>query len=124
MSAATVTPRRDWMSVGARYTTPERRAQVERTISRLEWREFTDGMSLPMCPGLGIEAAIKELRLPKVSAIAYNGALSFPAPDDESEYPGLYGIEANYKNGRARVYIVDNGCELLPIAADFWAKET
>jgi hypothetical protein len=116
-------PKRDWMSAGARYTTVERRPQVSEVIAGLDWKEV-EVMSLPAMPAMGIQEAIKELRLPKVSAIAFNGALEFPGrPGEDGEYPSLYGIEANYTNGRARVYLVDNGCEIVTVCADFWAEE-
>ncbi len=65
-------------------------------------------------PGLGIQTAIKELRLPKVSAYCLSNEL---APY------GLYGVEANYTNGRARVYILDRGSDMLPLVSDFYPKE-
>lgn len=123
MTTTKTAPRRDWTNVGARYTTPERREQVECAIAGLTWQPFVESMSLPMSPGLGIQEAIRELSLPRVSALAWDGALSFPAPNDESEYPGLYGIEANYANGRARIYLIDNGTEIVPVCADFWAAD-
>lgn len=69
---------------------------------------------MPMVPGLGIQHAIAELRIPKVSQIAVSSEL---APH------GFYGIEGNYKNGRARVYIIDMGTHLIPLASDFFGEE-
>ncbi len=87
------------------------RPLVEQAIEMLRWLDAEQDMDLPMIPGLGIQAAIKELRIPKVSQVAISHEL---APY------GLYGIEGNYKNGRAHVYVVDVGSELIPIASDFW----
>jgi hypothetical protein len=112
-------------NVGARYTAGDRLAQVEEQIEALEWHELPDdgALSAPFMPGEAIKAAIAQLRLPKVSRIAWNGALAFhDDPEQDGEYPGLCGIEANYRNGRARVYIVDNGTEILPVVSDFWPK--
>lgn len=137
MTTATTAARRDWMNVGARYTTPERRQQVEQEIARLKWTTFADAkdgtLSLPFCPGEAIKKAIRELRIPKVTAIAWTAGtgkrtrpacLNFPGRtgDEDGEYPGLYGIEGNYKNGRVRLYVADNGTEILPVAVDFWEK--
>lgn len=115
---------RTWTQSGARYSTPERRPQVERAIEGLTWQSFVPGMSLPFMSGESIKATIVELSLPRVSALAWDGGLSFPAPNDESEYPGLYGIETNFANGRARVYVVDAGTEIVPVCSDFWPNES
>jgi hypothetical protein len=32
---------------------------------------------------------------------------------------GLLAIEGNYKNGRARIYLVDDGVSVTPVATDF-----
>jgi hypothetical protein len=66
-------------------------------------------LSLPIMPGEAIKAVIRELGLPRVSAIAWNVALESPAPNDESEYPAPYGIECNYRNAKVRVCVIDNG---------------
>lgn len=84
------------------------RRRIEAAIERLDWGEIP--AQLPMGPGMGIMAAVKELRLPRVSAIAISNEL---APYS------LYGIEANYRDGRARIYILDRGSDLLPLASDF-----
>lgn len=116
MTVVVAEPRRDWMKVGARYSTKARRPQLVQVMNELEWHPVKGKMTLPFSPGEGIKAVIAELNLPKVSALAWNGALEF-----SGEYPSLYGIEANYKNGRARLFVVDNGTALLPVCADFWA---
>lgn len=87
---------------------------VEQAIDELEWWFAIHATTLPAVPGLAIKAVISELRLPKVSAIAISDAL---APY------GFYGIEANYSNGRALVYVFDRGSELIPLRSDFWPKE-
>lgn len=91
---------------------PISRETVAATIEELRWRK-PEG-SFPMSPGLALQAAVKELGLPRVSAVAYNGG-----PIHDSGY-SLMGIEANYKNGRARVYVMDRGTDLVPLAVDFW----
>lgn len=88
------------------------RALVERSIENLTW-ESVEGAK-PMLPGLGIKECIKQLRLPKVSQVAIS--------HDLAPY-GFYGIEARYKNGRARVYVLDRGTDLIPLASDFWPNE-
>jgi len=91
------------------------RAAVERAIRTIEWREIPKGGSLeaPAMPGLGIKAAIQELRIPKVSHIAWSNQL---APY------GFYGIRGHYSNGDAEVYIIDAGDHLTPVCSDFTPK--
>jgi len=35
----------------------------------------------------------------------------------------VLGIEGNYKNGRARAYLLDIGTEVVVLASDFWPNE-
>lgn len=104
-------PERAWTGVGAEHTDDELRPSVVRAIDALRWQEPTGEFA--MMPALGISACVKELRLPKVSAVAISHDL---APF------GLYGIEANYSDGRARIYVLDRGTEYIPLASDFWPK--
>lgn len=106
---------RNWTTVGAELEldpearrTPSRE-EYARLFADLEWEPVTG--EKPMLPGLAIKEAIKELRIPKVTRIAISHEL---APY------GLYGIEGNYRNGRALVYIVDRGAVLTPVASDFY----
>jgi hypothetical protein len=118
-------PERTWTTVGAKYTTPERRPDVLRAIASLEWHEVGDGnLELPALPGLAIEACIRQLSLPRVSQVAWNGAAAsvdwYDPKRREGEHYSIYGIEMNYDNGRARVYVIDTGTGVLPLASDFW----
>lgn len=123
------TMKRDWLNVGAAFTEEgDDRQEVEQQFAELEWQSLPRGgtLSVGMAPGLGIKECIKQLRLPKVTAIATNGWIERPDPSSpDPEEPmtatyAIYGIEANYKNGRARIYVLDSGTEMLPLAADFW----
>lgn len=89
---------------GGRYT----HEMVEKAIEALDWQEVTDDLELAAMPGYAIANAIAEYRIPKVSRVAVSS--------DLAPY-GFYGIEGNYTNGRARVYIVDRGTELIPVAS-------
>jgi len=91
-------------------------AVVAAAIDALEWQDVPKRgkTRLAAMPALGITAAIEELRIPKVS--------KFSISTDLAPY-GLYGIEGNYSNGRARIYVLDRGSDLLPMASDFWPAE-
>lgn len=97
----------NWTEVGKGVN----QGEVLNQIAQLEWHPVTsETMSLPMAPGEAIKKLISEFRIPKVSAIAYNGIL-------QNRY-GFYGIEGNYKNGRARIYVMDKGSVLTPVASE------
>ncbi len=119
-------PQRTWMNIGASYTTPERRPDVLRAIASLEWQDVTSGepMQAPVSPGLAINACIRELRMPRVDQVAWHGSASAVDWHDrdkaEGEHYAIYGIQANYQNGRARLYVIDIGTATIPLASDFW----
>jgi hypothetical protein len=130
MTTTTTTPQRDWMNVGAEYTGEENdgRRRVERQIGGLTWRDVPqDGspLSLPFSPG----AAIEQLRLPRVQRVATDGYLEWPDfPGDDENPPehahySIYGIECLYRDYRVRVYLLDSGTGLTPLAADRWPRD-
>lgn len=113
---------RDWTETGAAILAegiehethegvehePVTRERVEAAIEKLEWEPATGDK--PMSPALGIQAVIKECGIPKVDEIAISHDL---APW------GFYGIHGHYKNGDAKVYAIDRGHDLVPVAVDF-----
>jgi hypothetical protein len=116
---------RVWSTTGAEYTGPEDRERVEREIAGLRWRKAEADMSLPMSPGLAIKEVIKQMQLPRVSRIAYNGMLEWPDGSETATY-AVYGIEANYTKGlvaRVRLYVLDTGVACIPLCHDVWQRE-
>lgn len=113
---------RNWTTIGAEYIDGEfrgrpNRERIEEQIDALDWKDATPTMSLPMSPGLALEACIEQLNLPRVSKIAHNGYLQYPDGPETAHF-SLYGIEANYSNGPARVYVLDTGTECIPLASE------
>jgi hypothetical protein len=111
---------RTWLEVGKDYTSGKDRDRVAAAIEALQWRPPTgEG---PMSPVLMLQAVVSELRLPKVSAIAWGGGeanvLEYPDGPDTATYSVL-GVESNYTNGRARLYVLDTGVGAVPLASDF-----
>lgn len=88
------------------------RAAIVRAIRSLEWREIPKGgkISAPAMQGLNISAAIQDLKIPRVSHVAWTNEL---APY------GFYGIRGHYANGDAEIYIMDSGTVLTPVCTDF-----
>lgn len=99
---------RTWTKVGEEYS-KGKQEQIAEFIKRLEWQTLPCEMG--MMPGDGIKAAIAKFRIPHVSQVAVSSEM---AP------LGLYAVEGKYKNGRARLYMVDAGTEITPIATDFF----
>lgn len=118
---------RSWTEVGAEMVDQlGGREEVAAEADRMEWQELTEGESLTVAfmPGHAIKATIGDLGIPKVSAVAIS-SFDRPAssPEDDGFYPGFYGIEGNYTNGRARIYVLDLGTCIQPLFSDFYAKE-
>jgi hypothetical protein len=111
---------RTWLEVGKDYTSGNDRVRVEAAIEALEWRPSTgEG---PMSPVLMLQSVVTGLRLPKVSAIAWGGGeanvLTYPDGPETATYTVL-GVESNYSNGRARLYVLDTGVAAVPLACDY-----
>lgn len=119
---------RTWTEVGAEMV--ERlggREEVDAEAERMEWQELLEegGLTVAFMPGHAIKAVIGELEIPKVSAVAIS-SFDRPASRPEEEdgfYPGFYGIEGNYTNGRARIFVLDLGTCIQPLFSDLYAKE-
>lgn len=99
---------RTWTQVGREHTEGKRK-ELSEMFNRLEWQAIPCEMAA--MPGEGIKAAIKELKIPKVSHVA--------ASHELAPY-GLMGIRAHYKNGDARIYLVDEGVGITVLASDFY----
>ncbi|MES1975741.1 MAG: hypothetical protein V4472_25060 [Pseudomonadota bacterium] len=115
----------NWTTVGAPYSTnPKYRSRILRDAKTLTWVDVSDGAthSLPMMPGEGIKAMIAQCHLPKVSKVGY-GCVAFGGNQEDGFGDlGLYGVECHYRNGRAVVYAVDRGSDMLMVLSEFWPK--
>jgi hypothetical protein len=116
---------RTWTTVGARYTTPARRPDILHAIASLQWHEVGDRKSVevPAVPGLAINACIRAMRMRHVSQLAWHGVdatVDWYEEDPEGQHYAIYGIQAHYANGRARLYVIDIGTDTVPLASDFW----
>lgn len=114
------TMERTWTTVGVEYVEKLGRRAVENEIDALWWQDVPqDGSALTVgfIPGESIKAVIRELRIPKVTRIAIS---SFERP---GFYPGFYGIEGNYTNGRAHVFVLDLGGVVTPLCSDLYPND-
>lgn len=117
---ATIVPERDWLNIGAEYA--EHREQIEGEIGVLTWHS-PPPKQVAMMPGLAIKACIEQLNLPPVTALAIDGCVDVPDPPDGMAHYSLYGIEARYRQGVARVYVLDTGTGVTPLCVDrYWSQ--
>lgn len=103
---------RTFTKIGSEYNDEPVRPRLVKAIAAIEWQ--TIPCTLGMMPGEGIKQTIKEFHIPKVSHVAVSS--------DLAPY-GLYGIRGYYKNGMAELFVVDSGCEIVPVVSDFYPKE-
>jgi hypothetical protein len=83
---------------------------VAQAITRLRWQPWP--ATLPPRPGQAIRQVIRELVLPRVDLISYRSRDLAPH--------ALYGIQANFTDGRARYHVLGSGQDLTVLAVDFW----
>lgn len=90
---------------------------IDRSIAVAEsedWQDLTVDKSMPFSQGYAINSAIEQMRIPKVTSAYFFGTIG--------EH-GFYGLQAEYKNGTARIYMADNGCDCVVVAIDFAEKK-
>ena len=93
-----------WTKVGEVYTR-EAREELSSIFSRMKWRHLRG--ELPAFEALAINDLVRGFRIPAVRMAASNDLAPF----------GLYGIEGRYKNGTVRIFFLDDGTHLVPIAS-------
>lgn len=99
---------RTWYDNAALYNDDDaKKARLDAAIAALDWHDIPCE-DVPMMPALGIKGAIRHYGIP-ARRVAWNGRLAPYA---------LYGIEGHYRTGVVRVYLLDRGTDLLPVAAD------
>ena len=99
-----------YTQTGSDYNkTESQKKRLAEIIDRLDWLEMPkhgESLSLPMMPGEGIKAMIKEFGIPKVSHMAIS--------HDMAPY-GFYGIRGHYKNADVDIFVIDEGSILVPV---------
>jgi hypothetical protein len=101
--------RRDYTEVGKGFLTHD---DIDLAIRTLEFKPYNKGDSLPFSQGMAIQAVINGCKVPNVSAFAVHGWTG--------KGYGFYGIVARYTNATIRIYLLDNGVIVVPVAMDVW----
>ena len=106
--------KRDYTQVGAKLLEHK---DIDTAIQTLEFVPYKPGDSLPFSQGMAIQAVIDGCKVPRVSAFAVHGYVG------KGQYTyGFYGIQAHYKNADVRIYVVDDGLSVVPVAMDVEEK--
>jgi hypothetical protein len=119
-------PQRTWLTAGDPFTatddcaTPDDRARVTAAIAELTWHARTDDLLVPAMAGHAIANAARQLGLPPITYVAFDGALEYPDDGETATY-ALYGVQCTYpQHGPARLYLLDTGTSLVALAHDTW----
>lgn len=118
-------PTRTWTNIGREWTAFEpHKTRFAEIFENLDWREVpqNEKMSLPFSQGHALRAAIEALEIPNVSHLAWNGSFSVPFIEgvQEGGVYAVYGVEGHYENARVRIYLLDAGVKVVPLASDAW----
>lgn len=97
----------NYTKIGVDFNNTDKREALASAIYRLEFKPITKGEQVAFAPGEAIKKAIKEFNIP---------AIEYAISHELSPY-GLYGIKGNYKNGIHKIYFIDTGCEVIPVAS-------
>lgn len=100
--------RRDFTTVGKEYT-DHRMDEINAIIENLEWTPVDELGPVGYIQGQAINHFIREMKVPKVFAIAIS---------HEFAPLGFYGIQAQYKNEKVNIYLIDAGTVITPICMD------
>lgn len=101
---------RNFTKVGSDYSKKEIDSAIKNQIN---WEAFRKE-NLPFCQGECLKVVIKECNIPlsKIVNMSLHGVIK--------NTHGFYALEVNYKNGKAFIYIADNGCSSCVVASDFF----
>lgn len=104
--------KRTYTKVGKDYTKEE----IDIAIKQIKYVPFRRN-NLPFCQGESIKAVISQCNVPlsKIRNMSLHGVIK--------NRHGFYALEVDYSNGKAFLYITDNGCNSCVVASDFLEKQ-
>ena len=108
--------RRDYTEVGHNegYT----RKEIDGAIQRIgEWIPYSQMHDLPLGQGYAILQVIQGCNVPRkgIKQVALHGSIA-------GTY-GFYGLDVEYKNAHVKIYMVDKGLTVTPLAMDVQEKD-
>ena len=93
-----------FLNIGKDYTKGNEDFMLK-MFDNAEWEELPLKKA-PFGQGFAVQTVINEMKMPAKRVSLYNGVSLSQA------HYGVYGIETK----KQRVFILDNGCELVPLA--------
>ena len=114
----------NWTEIGEPIVEKIGREAIMDAIDLLEWQPIPEHGSLTLgaMPGMAINAAIRQLELPRVTRVAVD-SFDVQVDGEDGYYPGFYGIESNFTDGRCFVFVVDEGHALTPVCSVLFPAE-
>lgn len=101
----------DWTKVGEEYK--DYRDKILKIIKDVQW--YLPTGSFPMGQGMAIKNVIREFKVPKVDKVGYSQE-TFGTKEEPGASYSIVAVQGNYKDGPVRIYAVDAGNELVPVA--------
>ena len=93
-----------FLNIGKSYTEGNEKFLLK-MFNDADWQELPLKQA-PFSQGYAVQTIINEMKMPAKRVSLYNGVSLSQA------HYGVYGIETK----KQRVFILDNGCELVPLA--------
>ena len=114
-----ITGKVNWTTVGNKYWLGEdgktedkiKKEAILKAMGSITWKPLKAGDSLPMGQGMALEAMVKQLNTPNPTEWGY---AHMPGSDGVA----IIAMTCKYKNALVRVYVADEGSELVPIATE------
>ena len=102
---------RQWLNIGREYVTETRRDEVGARLDGLKWLPVVAGDIFPCsaATGLAVNNLIEQRAISRVRAVAES---PFMAPFN------VFGVQMELRACVQRVYFVDSGTHLTPLALD------
>ena len=89
--------------------------KINQAIKRVEWENFRTE-NLPFMQGEAIKNVVKQCKIPLTGIQKMALHETIVIKDEEH---GFYALDVKYKNGQAKIYVADSGCECCVVASDF-----
>lgn len=104
---------RNYTEIGKEYN----KNDIDVAINQINWKDFRT-TDLPFMQGEAIKQVISTCNIPLkgIKRMALHNSINH-----NGETHSLYGLDVKYKNGNAKIYIADSGCEVVVVASDFEA---
>ena len=103
----------EWIPIAGREFPTEKDA-ILKSINSLKWESVTG--SKPAGYGLTIKETIQEFKIPKVDQIAYGGTPFGTKAEPGAAY-SVFGVIGHYINGTRKLFFVDGGSVVIPVAS-------